>query len=74
MIRTLLLFSFLQFAFLQGKSQEMLFKVSYDTSIITGAERVDFYLNKLKGKHYKFYLQLTIVFHQSPFFSYGQFL
>lgn len=50
MIRTLLLFSFLQFAFLQGKSQEMLFKVSYDTSIITGAERVDFYLNKLKGK------------------------
>ena len=50
MIRTLLLFSFLQFVFLQGKSQEMLFKVSYDTSIITGAERVDFYLNKLKGK------------------------
>jgi uncharacterized protein YbbC (DUF1343 family) len=50
MIRTLLLFSFLHFSFLQGNSQEMLFKVSYDTSIITGAERVDSYLNKLKGK------------------------
>lgn len=50
MIRTLLLFSFLQFAFLEGKSQKMLFDVSFDTTIITGAERLNLYIDKLKEK------------------------
>ncbi|MDB4088066.1 DUF1343 domain-containing protein [Flavobacteriales bacterium] len=50
MIRTLLLFSFLHFTLSQVKSQDMLFNISYDTTIVTGAERVNSYLNLLKGK------------------------
>lgn len=61
MIRTLLLFSFLHFAFFQGNSQEMLFNVSYDTTIVTGAERVNSYLGKLKGK------RVAIVANQTSF-------
>lgn len=65
MIRTLLLFSFLNLTYLQANSQDFLSKVNYNTTIKTGADKTNEYLPKLKGKRVAIVANQTSVIHKT---------